>query len=188
MSSSQFLYSYHRTFYQTIRMDDERVAEVERLAGLITTCGEQGRTVFLVGNGGSAAIASHMSNDIANMLGIRSSGWSDTSMITCLANDNGYEQWVVKAVSRDLVAGDLVIAISSSGNSQNILNGVAEAKQRGGRVVTLSGFTANNKLRSTGEINIWVDSENYNIVEGAHQFLIAAAIELALQIQEKSNG
>lgn len=182
MSNANALLSdYQRMFHQATRISDERIVELSQLTALIMGCRAQGKSVYLVGNGGSAAIASHMSNDIANCLGIRSSGWSDTSMITCLANDHGYEQWVAKMVERDLVDGDLLIAISSSGNSQNILNGVEQAKQQGGSVVTLSGFSADNRLRQQGSLNLWVDSDNYNIVEGAHQFLIAAAIELGVQ-------
>ena len=181
----QLLHDYHQAFHQSTVMTDARVAEVSELTAMMLSCGVRGNTVYLVGNGGSAAIASHMSNDAANCLGIRSSAWCDSAMITCLANDNGYEEWVAHAVSRDLVEGDLLIAISSSGRSKNILNGVEKAKTLGGTVATLSGFTPDNPLRTLGTLNIWIDSDNYIIVAGGHQFLIAAAIELGIEQQKQ---
>jgi D-sedoheptulose 7-phosphate isomerase len=101
-------------------------------------------------------------------------------MITCFANDYGYERWVEKALAFYADEGDLVILISSSGKSPNIVNGARYAKGEGLRMVTFSGFATDNPLRGSGDLNFWVDSRAYNIVEMTHQIWLLAACDLAI--------
>lgn len=131
-----------------------------------------GRNVFVIGNGGSASVASHVVNDLVNVGQLRSFVLHDASLLTCMANDYGYAHAYATMIERVAVAGDILIAISSSGRSANILNAVTALRARGGFAITLSGFSSDNPLRRAGQLNFWVDSADYGVVEIAHQFIL----------------
>jgi len=135
------------------------------------------KKVILVGNGGSAALASHVSVDLTKMCKIRAINFNEADLLTCFSNDYGYENWVQKALSFYADKGDLVICISSSGQSKNIINGAKFAKKIGCKVVTLTGFKKNNKVRKIGHINLWLDSKNYNLVEMTHHIWLLAIVD-----------
>jgi len=141
---------------------------------------DAGGKMMFVGNGGSAAIASHMAVDYSKNGGLRSLAFNDGAMLTCLGNDLGYENVFAKPVELYGKADDILIAISSSGKSPNILNAVAAARRVGCRVVTLSGFGAENPLRRTGDINFYVSNDQYGFVELTHLALLHAMLDLAM--------
>jgi D-sedoheptulose 7-phosphate isomerase len=128
----------------------------------------RGNKLIFVGNGGSASIASHMATDYSKNGGVRSLALNDSSMLTCLGNDLGYEQVFAKQIELHARPQDLVIAISSSGRSANILNAVTAARKAECMVVTFSGFTPNNPLRRLGDINFFLSSDQYGFVEIGH--------------------
>ena len=136
------------------------------------------KKVIIVGNGGSAAIASHVSVDLTKACKIRSVNFNEADLITCFANDYGYENWVKKGVDFYADKKDLLICISSSGMSKNIINGAKQAKKIGCNVVTLSGFSKSNSLKKQGHINLWVNSTNYNIVEMTHHIWLLSVVDL----------
>jgi len=136
-----------------------------------------GDKLIFVGNGGSAAIASHMATDYSKNGGVRALALNDSSMLTCLGNDLGYERVFAKQVELYARKGDLVIAISSSGRSANILNAVDAALAAGCAVATLSGFTPDNPLRRKGEWNFYVASDRYGFVEIAHLTICHAVLD-----------
>jgi phosphoheptose isomerase len=136
--------------------------------------------VIFIGNGGSAAIASHLAIDLSKNASLPAICFSDASLMTCLANDFGFEQWLAQALRINARAGDCLVAISSSGRSKNILNAVAQARAMQLEVITLSGMSADNPLRALGDLNFWVDSNSYNIIETAHQFWMMAVIDLII--------
>ena len=136
-----------------------------------------GNKLIFVGNGGSAAIASHMATDYSKNGGIRSLALNDASMLTCLGNDLGYDRVFAKQIELHGRAGDLVIAISSSGRSANILNAVDVAIAAGCMVATLSGFTPNNPLRRKGQWNFYVASDRYGFVEIGHLTICHAVLD-----------
>ena len=146
----------------------------------ILKCNESGKKILIVGNGGSAAIASHFSVDLTKNARIRCINFNESSLITCFSNDFGYENWVAKAVEYYGDEGDLAIFISSSGNSLNIINGIETAKSLKIGTITLSGFSSNNKLSGLGDINFWVDSKAYNIVENTHQVWLLCIIDMII--------
>lgn len=125
--------------------------------------------IYWIGNGGSSAICSHMAEDYTKCGGIPSFSFSDPALITCFANDYGYEHAQEKWVEFFMEKGDLLVAISSSGESKNILNAVQAAKAKGARVITLSGFNPDNTLSTLGEVNFRIPVKNYGIVECFHQ-------------------
>ena len=128
--------------------------------------------IILIGNGGSSAIAEHMAIDLTKNAGLRAMAISGTPALTTFANDFGYEHVYAKAIAAFADQGDVLIAISSSGTSKNILNAVAAARVKKMKVITFSGFTADNPLRSAGDINIWVNSRAFGHVELIHNALI----------------
>ena len=128
--------------------------------------------VYVIGNGGSAGVASHMAIDLLNMSKIKAHTLYDLSSLTCIANDYGYENVFSKQLDILLNTDDVLIAISSSGTSLNILNAVNEAKDKGAYVLTLSGFSSDNPLRKLGTQNVWLDSCDYGVVEIGHAFIL----------------
>lgn len=131
-----------------------------------------GGHLYVIGNGGSAAVASHAATDFFNVANLKATTLHESSLMTCMANDFGYENAFGRMIKQMVKAGDMVIAISSSGKSMNIRNAVTEAAIAGGYVVTLSGFAQDNPLRLLGDLNIWINSMDYGLVEVGHQFLL----------------
>jgi D-sedoheptulose 7-phosphate isomerase len=136
-----------------------------------------GNKLIFVGNGGSAAIASHMATDYSKNGGVRSLALNDASMLTCLGNDLGYDRVFAKQIELHARSGDLVIAISSSGRSANILNAVDAAAAAGCTIATMSGFTPDNPLRRKGEWNFYVASDRYGFVEIGHLTICHAVLD-----------
>lgn len=128
--------------------------------------------VHLVGNGGSASIVSHAQNDLVKACGFRALVYQDVPLLTAYANDHGYPNGYSDALSMWLDANDVLIAVSSSGQSPNILNAVRAAKTIGCVVVTCSGFAPDNPLRSLGNVNFYVPSSDYGQVELTHAALL----------------
>ena len=133
--------------------------------------------VIVVGNGGSAAIASHVSIDLTKAANIKSINFNESSLITCFANDYGYENWVSNALDFYADSNDVVILISSSGQSKNIINAAVKAKEIGLSVITFSGFLESNPLKKMGDVNLWVNSSEYNIVESVHQIWLLSIVD-----------
>lgn len=144
------------------------------LAGmqLLATARKDLSSVYVIGNGGSAGVASHAVVDFVNVAKLRAFTLHEPALMTCMANDYGYENAFSRMLAQMAKPGDVLIAISSSGNSKNIRNAVEQMINRGGVVITLSGFASDNPLRSLGNINIWLNSKNYGLVEIGHQFIL----------------
>ena len=121
-----------------------------------------------------------MAIDYSKNGNLRSQAFNDPAALTCLGNDLGYENVFAKQIDLHARSGDLLVAISSSGNSPNILGGVAEARKRGCKVVTLSGFEEDNGLRSLGDVNFYVPSGEYGFVEITHLALCHVVVDLAM--------
>jgi len=147
---------------------------LEEAVSLIRSIRVKGKKLILAGNGGSAAIASHVAVDMTKNTGIRAVNFNEPDLITCFANDYGYERWVEMALEFYADAEDLLILISSSGRSPNILNAAMKAREMKMGIVTFSGFLPDNPLRKEGIINFWVDSDNYNFVEMTHHIWLLA--------------
>jgi len=139
---------------------------------------DSGHKIMFVGNGGSAGIASHLAIDYSKNGGLRSLSFNDPSALTCLANDLGYEKVFAKQIELHARPGDLLVAISSSGRSPNILAAVAAAKARECRIATYSGFSRENDLRFLGDVNFYVSAQEYGFVEIAHLTLCHAVLDM----------
>lgn len=139
-----------------------------------------GRKLMFVGNGGSAGIASHLAIDFTKNGGMRALAFNDGAALTCLANDLGYERVFARQIEMHAVAGDLLIAISSSGRSANILAAAEAARAIGCAIVTLSGFQPDNPLRRLGDVNLYVASDQYGFVEVSHLAIVHAVLDVAM--------
>jgi D-sedoheptulose 7-phosphate isomerase len=128
--------------------------------------------VFFIGNGGSNSICSHMMEDYTLRAGVKAYAFTDPSMITCFANDFGYDHALEKWLESYMEPGDLLFSISSSGESANIINASRWATDNGGTVITLSGFKSDNTLSGLGTVNFKVPVESYGIVECFHHTLL----------------
>jgi D-sedoheptulose 7-phosphate isomerase len=156
---------------------------MSRFTGFCKDVQSSGRKLMLVGNGGSASIASHMATDFMKNGGVRATAFNDPMVLTCLGNDLGYERIFEFQIDNHGEAGDLLIAISSSGKSASILNAVAAARRRKAKVVTLSGFGNANPLRSMGDLNFHVPSGEYGYVELLHCSLCHCALDALMGIE-----
>lgn len=136
-----------------------------------------GKKLIFIGNGGSAAIASHAATDFFKNGGVRTLAFNDASLITCLSNDYSYAEVFERPVERLADRGDVLFAISSSGRSPNILRGAAMGARVGTRVITLSGFDPDNDLHKMGEINFYVPSHSYAHVENLHLLICHSLLD-----------
>lgn len=144
---------------------------VDRTIRYVTGCGKRNGKLMFIGNGASASISSHMAIDFWKHAGIKATAFNDPSLLTCLSNDCGYEKVFAEPVQMFSDRGDILIAISSSGASKNILRAVEIARSRGVKVVTLSGFSKDNPLRRWGDMNFYVPADEYSHVEIMHHSL-----------------
>ncbi len=156
---------------ESILADVTLNCSMEKTIDLIKTQSKSNKKVIIIGNGGSSAIANHLALDLWKNAGIKSLSFSDSSLITCIANDFGYKNVFDKPIEMFADSGDILIAISSSGMSENILNGIICAKTKGCKTITMSGFKDNNPLRVLGDINFYVPSNHYGYVELSHSIL-----------------
>jgi len=144
------------------------------------------RKIIVVGNGGSAAIASHFSVDLSKNAKVRAINFNEADLITCLANDAGYEYWVKEALNIYCDEGDYVILISSSGESKNIINAAQYCINKKIKFATFTGMNKANTLSTMNKqaINIWVNSSAYNHIENVHQcwllFVVDSCIGTAI--------
>lgn len=132
--------------------------------------------IIILGNGGSQAVASHISQDYSKKLGKRAFTFSDPSRLTCYINDFGMENANTEFLKQFAETNTLVILISSSGNSLNMLNAANWCSENKIKFICLTGFQKENKLKSFNSeskiFDMWVDSFDYGIVECVHQIFL----------------
>jgi D-sedoheptulose 7-phosphate isomerase len=143
------------------------------------------KKLIFLGNGGSAAIASHAATDFFKNGGVRTTTFNDASLLTCLSNDYKYEEAFERGVERMADKGDIVFAISSSGKSPNILKAAQVGTKMGAQVITLSGFGADNPLRKLGDINFYIPSNSYAHVENLHLLICHMVLDSLMVLREK---
>ena len=170
---------FYSQYYNSIKcacanMPTQQLENIEKL--FLKTHNEKKKLIFC-GNGGSAALASHVSVDFTKAAGIRAINFNEPDLITCFANDYGYGHWVEEALRAYAENGDTVVLVSSSGASENIINAAHYCQKKKINLVTLSGFSPNNQLREMGLYNLWVDSKSYNIIEMTHHIWLLAILD-----------
>ncbi|PZW43013.1 D-sedoheptulose 7-phosphate isomerase [Humitalea rosea] len=161
----------------------------ERLVAFYDLCQglrASGNKLMFAGNGASASIASHGAVDFTKQGRLRAIDFNEPNLITCLSNDYGYENFMAKAVEFYGDDGDALVLISVSGNSKNAVAAAKYAKSRGMKVVTFTGSAPDNQLRALSDIDFWIGSRAYNVVEGLHMIWMTTVVDMLVGKAEYS--
>jgi len=140
-----------------------------------------GGLTFFCGNGASCTMAEHMSHDWFQNAKMNTQTCSETAHLTAIANDLSYEDVFAFRIGRILSDRDILVTISSSGNSPNIVKALHTAREKGAYCITLSGMEEDNKSRQLGDLNFYVPLHTYGLVESAHAVLLHAALDNFLE-------
>lgn len=156
-------------------LDNKKISKIENL--ILKTKKTKGK-IIICGNGGSSATASHFAVDMSLNAKVPTINFNEYDLITCFANDFGYENWIKKSLEIYSEKKDLLILISCSGNSKNLIKANLFAKKNGNKVITLTGCKKNNKLNSIkSNLNLWVNSNKYNVIEIIHHMVLLNIID-----------
>lgn len=160
-------------------------AGIEKGVELVKQVQAANKKIMMVGNGGSAGIASHQAVDYWKNGGVRATAFNDSSLLTCISNDFSYAEVFSVPIAKFADKGDIAFCISSSGGSKNILNAAEQARKSGCSVVTFSGFKADNPLRKMGDLNFYLPSHSYGYVEILHLYIIHTILDAKLYCSDK---
>lgn len=174
-----FLSSYFEKI--SCSLSEENPEKFLKVVDEILLASEKGGKTIIVGNGGSAAISSHVSVDLTKAANIRSINFNEADLLTCFSNDYGYQNWVYKALEFYADAEDFVILISSSGRSKNMINAANYCSEAEIKFATFTGFSPDNPLRKLGDHNFYLKSEEYNVVEMTHHIWLLALVDYIIE-------
>lgn len=166
-----------------IEITDSRLKTYEYNTGikqaieLIKCCKMRKGCLFICGNGGSAGIAQHMTADFLKNGGVRTHDLYGQATLTCISNDLSYEYVFCKQLEILADKKDILIAISSSGESENIVRAAKTMEELGGNVITFTGFHEENRVRKMGDINIYVPAMHYGMVESIHNLILQQIVD-----------
>ena len=179
MSEIINLKKYFNNFASKISSNNNIFKDLIKVKDLIIKTKKNNSRVLIFGNGGSAAIASHVSVDLTKNLKVKAINFNEADLITCFSNDFGYEKWIEKTIEFYADKKDILILISSSGKSKNMINACKAAKKKKiSKIITFTGNKKNNPLSKLGDINMWVDSNIYNHIENIHQVWLLGICDL----------
>jgi len=172
----EFIHAYLNSINKI--MADLDIENVSKVIETIKEAHINKKRIFVIGNGGSAATANHFVCDLGknaikddeNRFQIISLS-SNVSCITAYGNDVGYESVFVEQLKNLMQLGDVLISISASGNSPNIIKAVEYAKKKNGIIISLTGFKG-GKLKEISDLNINVSSDSYEKIEDIHLILM----------------
>ncbi len=165
-----FIKEYEKKFFTSAKIDKFLMAKIKRIHEIIINIKNNDNKILIFGNGGSAAIASHFSVDMTKIGQVRTVNFNESDLITCFSNDYGYENWVKKCIEFYSDDGDLIILISSSGESKNMINAAKLCNKKKLKLVTFTGFKSSNELKKYGNLNFWTKSTIFNQIENIHQY------------------
>lgn len=148
--------------------------ETNNAMNLLEEAREKGSNVYVFGNGGSAATASHMENDFNKGVSEKLEKKyrfqcinANMATIMAIANDNGYERVFEQQLENKLTEEDVIIAISGSGNSENVVRAVKYAKKKGCKIIGMTGYSG-GELKKLSDISLHVPLDNMQITEDIH--------------------
>lgn len=147
-------------------------AALARWEGMVADLRKKNGEIFFCGNGASASMACHCAADMAKNSRVRTRVLTDPALISAVGNDMAYDEVFSAPLSWFMAAGDMLVVISSSGNSPNVLKAVATAREKGSICVTLSAFSPQNPLRTLGDLNFYIPTPTYGIAESVHATLL----------------
>ena len=185
MSDKDFVKEYLDDFSALAKPNDQIIEKIISAKNTLIQAKKNNAKIMIFGNGGSAAIASHVSVDLTKNANIRSVNFNEADLITCFANDYGYERWIEKAIDFYADNKDILILISSSGKSPNMINACKTARSKKmSKIITFTGHDNNNPLSKLGDINFWINSKAYNFVENLHQIWLLTIVDLIIGKRE----
>ena len=172
--------TFFKKYYNLVQenLDNVVINDLIKVAELAKKTAESGKKLIIAGNGGSAAMASHVSVDFTKVAKVRAINFNEADLITCFSNDYGYENWVKQALKFYCDNGDLVILISASGNSKNMINAAKYLKKKNNKLITFTGFNGKNLLSKYGYINLNVNSNKFNFIENTHQYWLLTVVDI----------
>jgi len=135
-------------------------------------------TMYFVGNGASAAMASHMAADFSKNCACRAMAFNDIALMTAVSNDIQYDECFSVPLLRFANPGDMLITVSSSGNSPNVINAIHAARSIDLHIVTVSGMRVDNVSRKLGDLNFWIPADSYGYAEAGHQALLHCWLDM----------
>jgi D-sedoheptulose 7-phosphate isomerase len=130
------------------------------------------KTLFLIGNGASASMASHFAADLEKNAHLHTQVFSDLSLITAVSNDLGYENVFCEPLKHCACKGDMLLAISSSGCSKNIIKAFSTARRRGVSLISLTAMSPDNPIRKLADLNIYITAGTYGLAETCHAAIL----------------
>ena len=181
---STFLENYLTDFSNLIKPNQNIINKLIKVRNIFLKTSNKNGKILIFGNGGSAAIASHVSVDLTKNAKIRTVNFNDADLITCFSNDYGYEKWVEKAVEFYADKNDTLVLISSSGKSKNMINACKIAKKRKINAISFTGHYYNNPLSKISDLSLWVGSKAYNFIENTHQIWLLTVCDLIIGKRE----
>lgn len=176
MDYKNYFTNYSQEIFKLL--NDIDINLINQTVELIRTKNNLGNTIYIVGNGGSSSIASHVSVDFSKVARVKSKTFNNANIITCFANDYGHENWIKEAIKAYCNREDLIILISSSGKSNNIINAAKFCKNNDYDLITFSGFDKNNELTKLGKINFFINSSIYNHIEMVHHIILVSIVDI----------
>jgi D-sedoheptulose 7-phosphate isomerase len=179
-----FLQNYLSDFSDLIKPNENITRKLIQVRNILLNTSKKKKKILIFGNGGSAAIASHVCVDLTKNAKVRAVNFNESDLITCFSNDYGYERWVEKAVDFYADKNDTLILISSSGKSKNMINACKAAKRKKIKVISFTGHTKNNPLSKVSDLSLWVNSKAYNFVENTHQIWLLTVCDLIIGKRE----
>ena len=179
-----FLKGYLNDFSKIIKPNNNIIDKLINVRDIFLKTSKKRGKILIFGNGGSAAIASHVSVDLTKNAKIRTINFNEADLITCFSNDYGYERWIEKAIDFYADKNDTLVLISSSGKSKNMINACKAAKRKKIKVISFTGHAKNNPLSKIVNLSLWINSKAYNFVENTHQIWLLTVCDLIIGKRE----
>lgn len=177
----KWIEGYYNRLLNAMSNSDELTDNLLEFKEIILKVKDNNNKIIFAGNGASNTIGNHGSLDFMGQLGIPTININDGGYLTAAANDFGYDNVFKRTIDISGKKGDLLVLISSSGRSPNVINAAKGALSKGMDVVTFSGFKSDNPLRELGSVNFYVDSDEYNIVESIHNAWLVSTVDLIIK-------
>ena len=181
-----FFKKYFDEFKFHLTSGNEINSKLDLIANLFKKTHKKKKKIIFMGNGGSAAMSSHVAVDLTKNSKIRAINFNEADLITCLSNDYGHDNWMKSALELYCDKGDVVVLISTSGESKNIVNAAKWCLKNKIKFVSFTGRNKKNKLKTLNKkgLNLWVDSNAYNQVEMIHHTWLLSIVDYLIGSSE----
>ena len=153
------------------------IRDIERLEKIITNIKKRKAKILIFGNGANMSLSSHFATDMTKNAKIKTNSFGDANLITCFSNDYGFDNWIKKAIQYYATKKDLVILLSASGKSKNILNAAKFCKNNKIDCASIHGFSKLGSLPKLCKVNIWIDSRSYNLIEIVQTTILLSLVD-----------